>query len=416
MFWNSSGGVRRYVLAKRRYIGAQRPDWRQTIANPTPDDADQLRIPAPPLPGSGGSYRLPWRRGAAARLLAAAKPDLIEAADPYRLAWAALDAAQQLSVPAVAFCHSNLDQLARSALGGHAGAVAARAARRYAVHLYRRFDQVLAPSDAMAAQLRDWGVPRVQRQPLGVDCALFQPGRADPAWRAALGLPADAKLLVFAGRFAPEKHLPVLVDAVRRLGPRYWLLAIGAGPQPPAGERIIVQPVQTDAVRLAAVLASCDVFVHAGDQETFGLSVLEALACGTPVVARAAQGLAELVDAGVGQGVGSGRPDDFAQAIAHVCAQDRAALATRACERAAGYAWDRVLPRLWQHYERLLRRGTPSAADATTIAAAARPGAGLAAEPGLQTARGGDPASSSTSPRPPAAAHAGSNARPPARS
>ena len=37
-----------------------------------------------------------------------------------RLGWAALDAAAQLSVPAVAFCHSNLDQLARSALGGAA--------------------------------------------------------------------------------------------------------------------------------------------------------------------------------------------------------------------------------------------------------------------------------------------------------
>ena len=416
MFWNPSGGVRRYVLAKRQFIGAQRPDWRQTIANPTPDDADQLRVPAPPLPGSGGSYRLPWRRGAAARLLAAAKPDLIEAADPYRLAWAALDAAQQLSVPAVAFCHSNLDQLARSALGGHVGAVAARAARRYAVHLYRQFDQVLAPSEAMAAQLRDWGVPGVQRQPLGVDCALFRPECADPSWRTTLGLPADARLLVFAGRFAPEKHLPVLVDAVRRLGPRYWLLAIGAGPQPPAGERIIVQPVQPDAARLAAVLASCDVFVHAGDQETFGLSVLEALACGTPVVARAAQGLAELVDAGVGHGVGSGRPDDFAQAIAHVCAQDRTVLCAHARERAAGYAWGRVLPRLWQHYERLLLRGVPSAATATSVAAAAGPCAGPAAETGLQAARDGDPFSPSSSWHPPASAGAVSNARPPARS
>ncbi|MEP6558295.1 MAG: glycosyltransferase [Burkholderiales bacterium] len=355
MFWNPSGGVRRYVLAKRQFAQAYHPHWRHTIANPTPDAADQLRVPGWPLPGSGGSYRLPWRRAATARLLAAARPDLIEAADPYRLGWAALDAAAQLSVPAVAFCHSNLDQLARSALGGgRAGALAARAARRYAVHLYRHFDLVLAPSEAMATHLRGWGVPRVQRQPLGVDCKVFHPDRGDPAWRSALGLPADARLLVFAGRFAPEKNLSVLVDAVRQLGPRYWLLAIGAGPQPPRGERVICHPLQLDAVQLATALASSDVFVHAGAQETFGLSVLEALACGTPVVARAAEGLAELVDAPVGLGVGSGRTDAFAEAITAVCEQPRAALSAAARARAAGYAWDQVLPPLWQQYGRLM--------------------------------------------------------------
>ena len=357
MFWNPSGGVRRYVLAKRTFIHTQRPHWRHTIANPTPDHPDQLCVPGWPLPGSGGSYRLPWQRAATARLLGAAWPDLIEAADPYRLGWAALDAAQQLGVPAVAFCHSNLDQLARSAFGGgRAGALAARAARRYAVHLYRHFDQVLAPSEAMAAHLRDWGVPHVQRQPLGVDCTVFHPGRADPGWRATLGLPVDARLLVFAGRFASEKNLPVLVDAVRRLGSRYWLLAIGAGPDVLTGERVICHPLQTDTAQLATAIASSDVFVHAGAQETFGLSVLEALACGTPVVARAAEGLAELVDARVGLGVASGRAEAFAEAIAAVCEQPRAALSAAARARAEGYAWDQVLRQLWQHYERLLGR------------------------------------------------------------
>ncbi len=362
MFWNASGGVRRYVLAKRTHLHTQRPAWRHTIANPTPDAADQLRIPGWPLPGSGGSYRLPWQRTATARLLAAAQPSLIEAADPYRLGWAALDAAQQRGVPAVAFCHSNLDQLARSALGGgRAGALAARAARRYAVHLYRHFDLVLAPSEAMAAHLRDWGVPRVQRQPLGVDGAVFHPDRADPAWRAALGLPAAARLLVFAGRFASEKNLSVLVDAVQRLGPRYWLLAIGAGPDVPSGERVIRHPLQPDAALLATALASSDVFVHAGAQETFGLSVLEALACGTPVVARAAEGLAELVDARVGLGVASGRAEAFAEAIAAVCAQPRAALSAAARARAESHAWDRVLPGLWRRYDRLIGDDTMAA-------------------------------------------------------
>ena len=353
MFWNASGGVRRYVIAKREFA-LQQMGWRHTVATPTPDQPDQLRLPSLPLPGSGGAYRLPWQRAALADLLCRAEPDLIESADPYRLAWAALDAADRRSVPALAFCHSNLEQVARLAAGGCFAATAGRVAARYAARLYRRFDRVLAPSHAMTAHLRSWGVGQAMHQPLGVDCALFDPGRADPAWRASLGLPAQARLLVYAGRFAPEKNLNALTGALERLGPRYWMLAIGAGPAPPDGERVIVQPVVRDARLLAAMIASCDLFVHAGAQETFGLSALEALACGLPLVARAAEGLRELVSADVGRGVDSDAAAAFAEAIDDVFSRDRLALTQAARERALQSDWDRVLPLLWQHYRQLL--------------------------------------------------------------
>ncbi|MEO8248172.1 MAG: glycosyltransferase [Burkholderiales bacterium] len=356
MFWNPSGGVRRYVLAKGRFI-EQHGGWRHTIANPTPDAPDQPCIPSVPLPGSHGAYRLPLRRAAAARVLRAVRPDLIESADPYRLAWASLDAAQALGVPAVAFCHSNLEQLLRhsigQALGRHAAAAAARLARRYAARLYRQFDLVLAPSRAMTAHLNEWGVAKAQHQSLGVDSALFHPARADPAWRQSLGLPAGTRLLAYAGRFAPEKNLPTLVQAVHKLGPRFWLLAIGAGPMPPRGERVFVQPLVRDPKTLASMIASCDLFVHAGAHETFGLSVLEALACGVPVVVRAAEGLAEQVDSAVGHGVQAGGAAEFAEAIAAVFEADRATLAAAARARAEASDWSAVLPRLWQHYDRL---------------------------------------------------------------
>ena len=56
------------------------------------------------------------------------------------------------------------------------------------------------------------------------------------------------------------------------------LLACGAGPRPPSGDRVLVHPFVADPMALARILASADAFVHAGDQETFGLSVLEAMA------------------------------------------------------------------------------------------------------------------------------------------
>ncbi|HUG24758.1 glycosyltransferase [Piscinibacter sp.] len=356
MFWSAtSGGVRRYLEAKQAWL-TRKVGWRHTIAAPTASGPGVASLPSVPLPASGG-YRLPLRRGACRDALVGLQPDLIESGDPYRLAWASLDAADAMQVPAVAFCHSNLELLAATLVRGPLAGAAARAARRYAGRLYRRFDLVLAPSEVMRRHLLDWGVERVACQPLGVDAQLFHPARASAMWRNQLGLPAATRLLVYAGRFAPEKHLDVLSEAVQRLGPPYVLLALGAGPMPPRGDRVIVRPFVSDPMALARALASADIFVHAGDQETFGLSVLEAMACGTPVVARAAEGLAELVDDTVGAAVHDGRPDSFAQAIAALFRHDRTAASRRARERAESYDWNQVLPLLLMHYRQLLREG-----------------------------------------------------------
>ncbi len=353
MFWSAtSGGVRRYLRAKNQWM-AGHDAWRHTIAAPAPDDPSVQPLPGVALPGSGG-YRLPWQRAALSERLAGLSPDLIEAGDPYRLAWAALDAGRRCRIPVVAFCHSNIERLAATLAGPRLARLAADAARRYAGRLYREFDLVFAPSEAMRGHLLDWGVPNVVHQPLGVDTTVFHPARADPAWRASLGLPEGTRLLVYAGRFAPEKHLDVLAAAVGRLGPRYVLLALGAGPTPPRGDRVRVQPFVGDGARLAAVLASADAFVHAGDQETFGLAALEAMACGTPVVACAAEGLAELVDASVGMPVHRCEAEAFAQAITALFTRDRIDRAMAARRRAEAHDWRRVLPALAGHYRSLL--------------------------------------------------------------
>jgi alpha-1,6-mannosyltransferase len=366
MFWSpTGGGVRRYLRVKHAFIERQ-AGWRHTIAAPVVDSPRMAPLPSWPLPGSGG-YRLPVHRRALAQRLQALGPDLIEAGDPYRLAWAALDAAQALHIPAVAFCHSNLQLLA----GSIGGPLAARAARRYLRHLYLHFDLVLAPSEAMRNRLLDWGVTQVACQPLGVDTQVFDPSRASAVWRGALNLPAGTRLLVYAGRFSPEKHLDVLCAAVRRLGPPYRLLALGAGPVPPRGERVIAMPFVGDAVQLATVLASADAFVHAGDQETFGLSVLEALACGTPVVARAAEGLAELVDHKVGVPVHDGRAESFAEAIDALFDAPRAERSTAARQRACAYDWEGLLPSLLGQYRLLLQpQGAPAPRDPGRFGAA----------------------------------------------
>jgi alpha-1,6-mannosyltransferase len=356
MFWSATGGgVRRYLLAKHEWLTRQ-PGWRHTIAAPgIAPSSGAVSLPSLPLPGSGG-YRLPLRRAAVARVLEGLRPDLIEAGDPYRVAWSTLDAARTLGIAAIAYCHSNLEQMAHLAAGPRLGAAAARLARRYAKHLYAGFDLVLAPSRSMRDHLLDWGIERVACQPLGVDTARFHPACASAGWRVAHGFDAQARVLVYAGRFAPEKHLDVLAAAVARLGAPYVLVAIGAGPAPPsAGEHVRLLPFLAGIDSLATALASADGFVHAGDQETFGLSALEALACGTPIVVRDAGGLGEIVDPGCGIAVASAKPAAFAEAIAALFERDRDALRCAARARAEASDWNRVLPALVDRYRDLLR-------------------------------------------------------------
>lgn len=364
MFWSpSSGGVRRYLLAKRQWV-ASNTGWRQTIATPTAEGAGMARVPGVPLPGSGG-YRFPLRREVCANCLQALVPDIIEAGDPYRLAWSALDAARRLKIPAVAFCHSNLEGVvarAAATLGATGRRIAVRAALRYVRRLYEQYALVLAPSEAMRQHLLDAGVPRVERQPLGVDTTGFDPALRDDMWRRrwreSLSISEDARVLLYVGRFAPEKNLQTLVDAACRLGPRYVLVAVGAGPTPPQATRQVrVLPYEADRDVLARMLANADVMVHAGDQETFGLAVLESMASGTPIVARAAEGLAELVDGDVGVGVPNLEAAAFADAIASVCeaeADRREQLSRQARERALRHDWSAVFPLLFARYRRLV--------------------------------------------------------------
>jgi alpha-1,6-mannosyltransferase len=371
MFWSATGGgVQRYLRAKQQWLRAQ-GDVRHSIVAPS-DQPGIVDCGGWPIPRSGG-YRFPWRRGALSHQLQALRPDVIEAADPFGLAWAALDAGQRLGVPVVAFCHSDLPRLAERWAGGQgrAAAWARRTAAAYLHRLYRHFDLVLAPSAAMTGDLQALGIAQARHQPLGVDTRVFHPGRADPAWRRSLGLTAQTRLLLYTGRLAPEKNLPALVAAVQRLGPPHVLLLAGHGPATPAqSERVRVLPHISNEVALARLVASADLFVHAGDQETFGLSMLEAMACGTPVMVRAAGGLAELVAGGAGIGLPDNRPATWADAIGTWFSGrqrlDPALQPGLALARARGHDWQVLLPQWWArlHHLHQMHEPLPDAAAA----------------------------------------------------
>jgi alpha-1,6-mannosyltransferase len=285
------------------------------------------------------------------------EPDLIEVGDPYQLAWAALKVGRARDVPVIGFYHSDLIRLIGSRLGGWM----APGVGRYVANLYKRFDLVLAPSQTMVESLRAHGVERVAMQALGVNTQLFHPRYRDPNLRLRLGLSDDTRLLVFAGRFAREKNIPVLLEAMERLGPRYQLLLVGSGGRLRLPANVRRYPYIGSGEALARLMASCDAFVHAGDKETFGLVILEAMACGVPVVGVAAGGVGELVDETVGMPVARSDPKLLAEAVAGLFERDVWQLGQRCRERVeAGYGWDQVLKTLLDSYQLLTGSALPA--------------------------------------------------------
>jgi alpha-1,6-mannosyltransferase len=360
------GGVSTYLNAKARWL-SRHSRVQHTILSPNVRSGGRapalVRMPGVSVPGIHG-YRMPLSVSGPMRQLADAQPDLVEAGDAGQCAWAALRMQQRHGVPAVAFYHSDLPRLVEHRLGKFS----ANAVRKYLAQLYSQFDMVLAPSRLMVQQLAALGVEGALHQPLGIDSSVFRPERRVDTLREHLRLAPNARLLVYAGRFTPEKKLGVLIDAVRKLGRPYHLVLVGSGTELPRFPQITYVPFKRDQRQLARLLASCDVLVHPGDCETFGLIVLEAMACGLPVVGTAGGGVAELVDEDTGILAQPNNADSLAEAIEAIYARDLAQLGINARRKAQDhYDWDRVLPQLSQRYGSLLASGERAALEVERI-------------------------------------------------
>jgi alpha-1,6-mannosyltransferase len=360
MYAPKSGGVKRYLMAKRAWLHRRRPDIEHTLVVPgakTATDAEGLvTVAAARLP-FGNGYRMPASLSKWEAVLRLIAPDVIEAGDVFVPGHAALETGQALGVPVVGFCHT--DAAALAAL--HFGEWAEGPTFNFWAQAYQRFDHVVAPSQHMAARLAEAGVQRMSVQQLGVDTEVFNPARADRAKLfRRLGLHPDTRLLVFAGRPAREKNIESMVAAVEKLGAPYKLLLVGAGKDIPYSPSVICLDYERDQTRLASIIASCDAALHANENEIFGLVVLEAMAAGLPVVGARKGGVGELIDEQVGQRADSVDPAGLAAAIAALFARDLTQISRAARLRAeTRHGWDATFERLTRLYGDLILQATP---------------------------------------------------------
>ncbi len=231
-------------------------------------------------------------------------------------------------------------------------------------------DRLVANTDREARELVDLydaDPARVAVAEPGVDLARFTPGPRAEA-RAALGLPLDAVLLLFVGRIQPHKGPDVLVKAAAELARRRPDLrerlvvgvlggASGSGVRSPMGldalaaQRGIGDNVRfvppVDRATLARWYRAADVVAVPSHSESFGLVAVEALACGTPVVASNVGGLPTAVGA-AGLLVDGHDTADWATALGRVVLDPRRreALSRRAAEHAVRFGWARTAERL----------------------------------------------------------------------
>lgn len=348
----ASGGVRTYLDAKHRRLDAM-PGVHHSLLIPgaSASDANGIyQVPALALP-FGKGYRFPVRLAPWCNVLRRLQPDLIEVGDPYLTAWAALEARRKLDVPVIGFYHSDLPLLVSNRMGNWF----TPNVEAYVSKLYSNFDRVLAPSQVMADKLRRLGVKNVHVQRLGVDLNTFNPARRDPNLRAELGIPDTTRLLVFGGRGSREKNLPVLLECMRHLGNHYHLLLVGSNMPSAVPDNVSVIDRFCPAPEVARLFASADLLVHAGDQETFGLVILEAMASATPVVAVRAGAFSEIVNENCGRLCAPNDGRAMADAVREAFEAGVRKLGAQALRHVEQhYAWDSVVNGLLEHYQAVL--------------------------------------------------------------
>jgi glycosyltransferase involved in cell wall biosynthesis len=141
----------------------------------------------------------------------------------------------------------------------------------------------------------------------GVDAERFRPMSRVPAQRAAWGVPEDALLLMSVGRLVGWKGLQVIVDILPSHESVHYAY-VGEGPLGSALEARAQDLGISDRVHalggrphleLPRVLSQADIFVQPSvGEEAFGITVVEAMACGLPVLASRNGGMTEIVDDG----------------------------------------------------------------------------------------------------------------------
>lgn len=339
----ASGGMRVAIEALGRgYVAA---GHQRMLVVPGPEDSEQeteygllVTIRSPKVSSAYRMVARPWR---AERVLERFAPTSIECSDKMTLASAARWATR-VGVGSVLFSHERLDDMV-------AGWMRHRVDISPVIgvldrHLAKLFDRVVVTSHYSAGEFASTEAS-LRLVPLGVDLDTFNPR----AGRLPEGTPLDQRPLrmCLVGRLSHEKSPDLAVATaveLHRRGVAVELHVFGGGPDElellgaALDAPVFFHGFVADRAELASRIASCDISLSVCPTETFGLAVLEALACGTPVVTADRGGAHELVSSDCGE-AGAPDPSSLADAVLRLVGRLGHGLRLAARRRAEGYGW-----------------------------------------------------------------------------
>lgn len=252
--------------------------------------------------------------------------------------------------------------------------------------LLRQADRIIAATQAEVAQIQ-WlyreATDRVVVVPPGVDTSRFYPIDVDEA-KEFVGIPDDMRMVLYVGRIESLKGIDTLLGAVRSMiedgsfdRHPFCVVIIGGNWEDPEDERTdemkrlleIRKRHETDDVitflgkrdqdTLQYYYSAAEVVVVPSYYESFGLVALEAMACGTPVVASETGGLAFLVkDGETGFHVPAGDSEALAEKLNSLLEDEslRARLGEQAAEYAKQYDWSVITDQMLDVYSGLLTK------------------------------------------------------------
>lgn len=246
-------------------------------------------------------------------------------------------------------------------------------------------DRVVAATPAELAQLQflyQADARKVSIIPPGVDTCRFYPIPVDEA-REVIGVPPCGRMILFVGRIEPLKGLEVLFQAISMIRQRgdlesdsFCLTVIGGepnvGPELMTDEMVRLHNImekfglhdlvtflgKRDQETLPYYYSAAEVVVVPSYYESFGMVALEAMACGTPVVASQVGGLAFLIQDGVtGYTVPVEDPKTLADRLVLLLQNEtlRHEMGEHAQEVAQLYSWDKIAEQLIKLYQELLK-------------------------------------------------------------
>ena len=275
-------------------------------------------IPAPTYPEIRLALTAP---GAVGRRLASIAPEAVHIATEGPLGFAARRYCLRRKLPFTTAYHTQFpDYLARRT------GLPARAFWPYIRWFHRPAQAIMVATETIRAQLREQGLTQLIHWSRGVDLVSFSPQAPPPPEYAGI----EGPILLYVGRIAVEKNIEAFL-ACDYPGTK---VVVGDGPAR-AGLEAKFPKARFLGKKTGAALAGCyagaDVFVFPSRTDTFGLVMIEALACGTPVAAFPVAGPIDIVTPQVGA-----LSEDLARAIDAARYCDRTACAAYG----ASYSWE----------------------------------------------------------------------------